>query len=722
MTSDRLTQIAALAVAAVSLAGSAIVGPMVSRQRADLQLSWESMGGNPSQYAVLTAGLGSFRGVAINALWYRAEMEKREGRYAEANNLASWITNLQPRIPGVWSFQAWNLSYNISVGTFTPQERWDWVNKGIHLLREQGIKYNPGSLTLYRELAWLFFHKVGQYADDMNWYYKAEIAREFQELLGGPNDRFNAQGVLAYMQEIADDADRYLLFSRPPVQVREQLRALTNSGDLPEIADDLDELLDMGVLRLQERLDRLHNTLMREKRPKAAERLRGTQELLREQVRRAERDPVAVFQEENPQATLAIRTLRDGGFPLNASTLRAIGRVQLYARFGPPEWMLSLPDSHIGEDGRRMIRLLANTSPELSDSLARLLPFLRAKVLLEDYNMDPMFMVEVMQRYGPADWRDANSHALYWSALGIEKAPHIRGTKNLDYINTKRGVLHALQSMVDTGNLSYNPLNPVGMQVDLMPNPEFLDAYGKALDEAIAEGKSGEFGENIDTSLYESGHENYLQKAVMLAYLYGDEQDARRYYQQLRERYGDRPQNRLADGRLRYSQPLADIVYQFMVEDSDGMTTQTSIRFALESIFLQTFEKGLAADRPQVFAQLLTRGQQFYDRYQQERDYTGANEARGRLTLPPYIEMVTDAFVRFMQEPRYSVFSRRNAYVNAPDPLVVAAYPRFISIFKEQAQQQGIPADQLDTFLPPPPDAQATVQDAPLNSGTLERK
>ncbi len=722
MNPDRITQLAALTVAALALGGSAIVGPMVSRQRSDLQLSWESMGGNPSQYAVLTAGLGSFRGVAVNALWYRAEMEKREGRYAEANNLASWITNLQPRIPGVWSFQAWNLSYNISVGTYTPQERWDWVNKGIHLLREQGIKYNPGSLTLYRELAWLFFHKVGQYADDMNWYYKAELAREWHELLGGPNDRFTAEGVIAAMDEVADDADRYLLFSRPPLKVREQLQQLARTGEVPEITDDLDDLLDMGVLRLRERMDGLRRMLERENRPNAAQRMDVLTTLLAEHVGRAERDPVAVFQEEHPQATPAIRALRSAGFDMDERTLRAIGRVQMYARYGGPEWLVTLPDSHIGADGRRMINVLTNPTEELAASFARLMPFLRAKVLLEDYNMDPTFMVEVMQRYGPTDWRDPNSHALYWSALGIAKAPNIRGTKNLDYINTKRGVLHALQSMVDTGNVSYNPLNPMGMQVDLMPNPEFLDAYGAALDESIEEAKSGEFGENVDVSLYESGHENYLQKAVMLSYLYGSEEKANGFYQQLRDRYNDRFHNRLADGRMRYEQPLDDIVYQFLVEESDGMETQTSIRFALESMFMQAFEKGLAADRPGVFAQLLTRGQQFYDKYQEARDYTGANAARGRLTLPPYIEMVTDAFVRFMQEPGLSVYARRNAYANAPQPLQNTAYPRFISVLREQALEQGVPANQFDAFLPAPLNAQLQVQDTPMDSGTLDRK
>ena len=108
----------------------------------------------------------------------RAAMTRVIGKYIEANELAKVITQLQPRFPRVWVFHAWNMSYNISVATQTPQERWDWVNAGIKLLRDEGIPANPNDLLLHKELAWIFMHKIGGITDDANQY--KVIGPEFQ--------------------------------------------------------------------------------------------------------------------------------------------------------------------------------------------------------------------------------------------------------------------------------------------------------------------------------------------------------------------------------------------------------------------------------------------------------------------------------------------------------------------------------------------------------------
>ena len=85
------------------------------------------------------ASLGPLRGLAINFLWLRSDDLQREGKLFEANQLSQVITSLMPYYPEVWSYHAWNMAYNISVMTQTRQERWDWVNKGITLLRDKGI-------------------------------------------------------------------------------------------------------------------------------------------------------------------------------------------------------------------------------------------------------------------------------------------------------------------------------------------------------------------------------------------------------------------------------------------------------------------------------------------------------------------------------------------------------------------------------------------------------
>ena len=174
-----------LMVAFLGASGIVATELTASTGRNKLGYATRAVDGDPPQVA-LGIAMGAFRGMFVNWLWMRADKLKEEGKYHEAINLARAITTLQPRFPKVWQFQAWNMAYNISVKTQTPEERWEWVNKGIRLLREEGVKYNPNSLDLHRELAWILLHKVAGTTDDSNQYYKRRFAYEWSYLLGPP--------------------------------------------------------------------------------------------------------------------------------------------------------------------------------------------------------------------------------------------------------------------------------------------------------------------------------------------------------------------------------------------------------------------------------------------------------------------------------------------------------------------------------------------------------
>ena len=135
--------------------------------------------------AFTSVALGGFRGVVADILWVRLSRMQDEGKYFELNQLASWITALEPRIPDVWTFHAWNLAYNISVLFKTPEERWRWVRAGLQLLRDDGLRHNPHAPALYWELGWMYQHKLGMDLDQMHQYYKIYWAAEIQTLLGG---------------------------------------------------------------------------------------------------------------------------------------------------------------------------------------------------------------------------------------------------------------------------------------------------------------------------------------------------------------------------------------------------------------------------------------------------------------------------------------------------------------------------------------------------------
>jgi hypothetical protein len=139
----------------------------------------------PPILAFTTVALGGFRGLIANALWIRTTELQEDGKYFEAVQLADWITKLQPHFTTVWVHQAWNMAYNISVKFPSPEDRWLWVQRGLELLRDEGLRYNPHEVMMYRELGWIFQHKMGAYLDDAHLTYKARWAQRMEEVLPG---------------------------------------------------------------------------------------------------------------------------------------------------------------------------------------------------------------------------------------------------------------------------------------------------------------------------------------------------------------------------------------------------------------------------------------------------------------------------------------------------------------------------------------------------------
>ena len=101
----------------------------------------------PPLLAFTTVALGGFRGLISNLLWIRANDLQQDDKFFEAAQLADWITDLEPHFSQVWVFQAWNMAYNISVKFKDFPDRWRWVERGIALLRDDGLRYNPDDVA-----------------------------------------------------------------------------------------------------------------------------------------------------------------------------------------------------------------------------------------------------------------------------------------------------------------------------------------------------------------------------------------------------------------------------------------------------------------------------------------------------------------------------------------------------------------------------------------------
>ncbi|HEX3626727.1 MAG TPA: hypothetical protein VH280_15045 [Verrucomicrobiae bacterium] len=190
---SRARKILMLLLAAALLFGSGQVEKNLNRDRDALGMTISlPLDDAPPVLALTTQALGGFRGLISNFLWMRANDLQLNDQYFEAAQLANWITDLEPHFSQVWIYQAWNMAYNISVKFKDFDDRWRWVQNGIELLRDRGLKYNPDDLLIYQQLAWFYQHKMGAILDDANNYYKTEFAREMTPFFGPHGTNFDA--------------------------------------------------------------------------------------------------------------------------------------------------------------------------------------------------------------------------------------------------------------------------------------------------------------------------------------------------------------------------------------------------------------------------------------------------------------------------------------------------------------------------------------------------
>jgi len=203
MFRDRLIQLVALIVVLISIGISAIILPVVMQESDDYALRYTdvSVEGAPPFVALGTA-IAAVRGLIVDYLWVKINIQQEKGLFYEVMADAELITKLQPRFAAVWAFHGHNMAYNVSVATHTLQERWEWVNAGIRLVRNDGIRNNPNDLLLHKELAFWFAHKIDGYADDAHLYYKKQFCQEWHFLLGMPPEDYDERVV--WIKAIAD--------------------------------------------------------------------------------------------------------------------------------------------------------------------------------------------------------------------------------------------------------------------------------------------------------------------------------------------------------------------------------------------------------------------------------------------------------------------------------------------------------------------------------------
>ena len=191
-----MKKIPSTAIAAIGLAGLVAAGflePLLTRMRPGQQENTVlTAPQNASPLVVFTTvALGGFRGLAIDLLWARVNILQDEGDYVEIAQLSDWITKLNPLLPAVWDFHSFNMAYNISAMSSSPQDRWHWIASGIRMLRDEALVYNPHEPMLCDRLCRIYKHKMVDRAEAGRMYYRVAWAQEMTELFGGPGPDFH---------------------------------------------------------------------------------------------------------------------------------------------------------------------------------------------------------------------------------------------------------------------------------------------------------------------------------------------------------------------------------------------------------------------------------------------------------------------------------------------------------------------------------------------------
>ncbi len=136
-------------------------GGQLAQLRREYKISQVDIGQiDPASETIKLATLG-LRGVAVNLLWEKANHYKKVEDWTNLTATLNQLAKLQPNFITFWKFQAWNLTYNVSVEFDDYRDRYYYVREGINFLKE-GEDYNSDNPVLLWDLGWFIGQKIGR--------------------------------------------------------------------------------------------------------------------------------------------------------------------------------------------------------------------------------------------------------------------------------------------------------------------------------------------------------------------------------------------------------------------------------------------------------------------------------------------------------------------------------------------------------------------------------
>jgi hypothetical protein len=136
-------------------------GGKLAQMRKEFRLSQANIGDvDPASETIKLVTLG-LRGVAVNLLWEQANYYKKVEDWTNLTATLEQLAMLQPNFITFWKFQAWNLTYNVSVEFDDYRDRYYYVRRGIQFL-QKGERYNADNPQLLWDLGWFIGQKIGR--------------------------------------------------------------------------------------------------------------------------------------------------------------------------------------------------------------------------------------------------------------------------------------------------------------------------------------------------------------------------------------------------------------------------------------------------------------------------------------------------------------------------------------------------------------------------------
>jgi hypothetical protein len=627
--SDRWIQATCLIAALGCLVAAAMILPSLNvlRKKYQLEIDPAAIGTLPPDIALLTQ-TGTFRALAIDLGFVRLEQLKEEGRFYELMQLSSWLCKLAPRYASVWSYNAWNQAYNISVCEYTPEGRWLWVSNGIRLLRDEGIRYNPKTVGLYKDLAFIYWHKIGDILDDYHMQYKRELAVEMERVLGAKPPTLTEQDELDWFRKIVDAR-------------RDFPKILTDDA---EVAAFVDRLREVGLEPDETLLEFVAHYLRPDVRP----------------------------------AALLKAAADDAGRELLEKRLQVVGDEATAA------------------------------------ARERLLAGLRSHVLRTKYKFDLDWMISLMEKYGPIDWRTPYAHALYWASYGDMVCKGKLNLDSADAMNTGRFIFFALHNMVRQGRLVLEPNwdQPNRSFVEFLPDPRFIDHLHQTYLEIGKEqfGHDERFREGTSGPNYWVGHVNFLRQAITELYFEGTEKSiakANGYYHYL-TRYDTDDEGKT---KPQYLVPLEKFVLQDLYDALQ--TSKATSLFVGGFINRSLYEQALGnLDAAVGFLEVAKKAYDFYMKGMR-------GDPQARRELEPLKIIYRDCVVRFMQRPDRALYQKVRLWQALDLTIRQHTYETLQPYFVELCERHDPPLDVDRAFRAPPGWDKAAEQ--PMKTRERER-